>query len=141
MFPTKTHLEAKSGRVFWNHNCVLVEISLEFHKYVLSLLHGISVVGLLQKPCWCSNWTPRPLITSETFQQLQDKFDFGIWKKFTNLTLICQRRMCSLFFWFNKNFVFPLFNGMICGSMEDAKTNFFHYVLSHNCWKYSNWGY
>lgn len=35
---------------------------------------------------------PRPLITGETFQQLQDRLDSGIWNSFTHLTLLSQRR-------------------------------------------------
>jgi hypothetical protein len=51
MFPTNIHLEAKSKKMFSNHNRVFVEISLKFHRYVLSSFHGIGVARLLHKPC------------------------------------------------------------------------------------------
>lgn len=135
MFPAKTHLEAKSRRVFWNHNHVFVEISLEFHRYVLSSLHGTGAARLLRKPCWCSNWTTK---ASHHWWDLSTTAGQAwLWylkQLHPPYFAFSEKKCVHCWNWFCRNFVFPLFTGMICGSVESAKTSLLHYVLSHCCW-------
>lgn len=68
-------------RFLWNF------IDMFYHHFMVQVLqdyyrsHVDAAVG-----------PPRPLITGETFQQLQDRLDSGIWNSFTHLTLLSQRR-------------------------------------------------